>query len=194
MKIMVLGHKDHGKTTVAELLRNHFGFSFTDTTNKVLHITKKYLKDTGGTDDDVALFDLKYATDKDSVREVMKKALREYTKDDPARLIRDQFISCDIYAGCRSQTEFDAAKDLIDLTLWVKDDRKLENDSTMDIQFTEGMIELNNSGSIMQLERNIKGVLHELAGIDIRTYDKTLRHSIVSNMKSTQKHKISIPE
>lgn len=194
MKIMILGHKGHGKTTLAKILEKYFGFDFVDTTDKVCSIAKKYLKNNkdtvytvGSCKVDEFIFDNIYVNNKDAVRDILKAALRDYTKDDPARLIREQFMDCDVYAGCRSQIEYDAAKELIDLTLWIKDDRKLEDDPTMDIQLDDSMVVINNSGSITQLERNIKGVLCELAGLEINTHDKTFRDSIVSNMKSTQK-------
>lgn len=196
MKIMILGHRGHGKTTVAKILEKHFYFSFVDTTVKVCNIARHFLRNNEDTEYAVGNcevnehnFDSFYTKNKDSVRDIMKSALRDYTKDDPARLIREQFMVCDTYAGCRSQIEYDSAKELIDLTLWIKDDRKLEDDPTMDIQLDDSMIVINNSGSIMQLERNIKGVLCELAGLEINFFDKTIRDYIVSNMKSTQKHK-----
>jgi hypothetical protein len=197
MKIMVLGHKNHGKTTVANMLEYKFNFPFVDTTNYVINITRSFIYNNENPNvrdtKTVADFDHKLVTDKDSVRDLMKCALNEYTKDDPIRFIREQLTRSDVYAGCRSSIQYNAAKELIDLVLWVRDDRQEENDPTMDIQFDENeMILLNNSGTLLQLERNLKGVLHDLANTQIRTYDKTLRDSIISAMSSTQKSIVSL--
>lgn len=197
MKIMVLGHKNHGKTTVANMLDTKFNFRFVDTTNYVKEITKIFIHNSHSnpTNSTMPIFEFedKFRKDKDSVRDLMKCALDEYTKNDPIRFIREQLARSDVYAGCRSSIQYNAAKELIDLVLWVRDDRQEENDPTMDIQFNENeMILLNNSGTLLQLERNLKGVLHDLANTSIRTYDKTLRDSIISAMSSTQKSIVSL--
>ena len=185
MKIMVLGHKDHGKTTVAEMLHSRFGFRFTDTTKGVVELTKAFIRK--NPQPGIPEFECLYGSNKDSVRAVMVKALADYNQKNPSRFIKEQYKVCDVYAGCRSSTEYEAAKDIIDFTFWVQDPRKEENDPTMDIVFDPNtMIHINNNGSLLQLECNLKYTLYLLAGIPVHSHDITLRDAIVSNMKHTQ--------
>lgn len=187
MKIMVLGHKDHGKTTVAEMLQSKFGFRFTDTTEQLMQIARHYVQNTPSCGLNWVTFAEHYNKNKDLVRPLMKTALQQYTKNDPARFIKEQYEKCDVYAGCRSSTEYKAAKGVIDFTFWVQDPRKEENDPTMDIVFDpDTMIHINNNGSLLQLECNLKHTLYQLAGIPVHSHDITLRDAIVSNMKHTQ--------
>lgn len=186
MKIMVLGHKDHGKTTVAEMLHNKFGFTYRDSTNRVLEITRHYIQAGHAKGYNWVSFADQLTGNKDSVRHILKEALSAYTKTAPAKLIKEQYKLCDVYAGLRSDLEYQAAKNVIDFTFWVQDPRKEENDPTMDIVFDPNtMIHINNNGSLLQLEHNLKYVLYRLAGIPIYSHDVTLRDSIVSNMKNT---------
>jgi hypothetical protein len=187
MKIMVLGHKDHGKTTVANMLHTKFGFAYKDSTQRVLEITQKYIEARPLYPISKSAFLRKYKDNKNSVRDVLKEALTSYTQSNPAKLIKQQYEVCDVYAGLRSSVEYQAAKDIIDFTFWVQDPRKEENDPTMDIVFDpDTMIHINNNGSLLQLECNLKHTLYQLAGIPVHSHDITLRDAIVSNMKHTQ--------
>lgn len=186
MKIMVLGHKDHGKTTVANLLKSKFGFSFADTTQRLQKVVLNYIAKRP----ELSITETQYLkeleTNKDAIRPLMVIALTDHNQNDPARFIKEQYKICDVYAGCRSSTEYKAAKGVIDFTFWVQDPRKEENDPTMDIVFNpDTMIHISNNGSLLQLECNLKTVLYRLAGIPINLHDITLRDSIVSNKKHT---------
>ena len=186
MNIMILGHKYHGKTAVAQIMKNRFNILFEDTTLSLLDITKDYVvKAESSGQMSWAKFLGQYYNNKDSVRHIMVEALADYNKINPARFINEQYTKSDIYAGCRSQEEYNAAKPVIDFTLWVRDNRKEENDPTMKIQYEPHMIVIDNSGTLLQLEANTKKVLYNLAGIDIRTHDVCLRDSIVSNLAIT---------
>lgn len=179
---MILGHRYHGKTTLAKLLDYRFGFAFQDTTLPLRELTKEFLKNHPEFDMEPLDFHTKFHNDKDSVRHIMVDALADYNKDDPAQFIKDRFETSDIYAGCRSIAQYEAAKPIIDFTFWIKDSRREEDDPTMEIKYTPDMILINNSGTKLQLEYQVKRALHDLAGIDIRTYDKTLRDSIISSL------------
>ncbi len=186
---MVLGHKGHGKTTVAHILDYRFDFAFADTTNYVKSITLDFINaNPQVTKLSSSEFLEKFNDDKDSVRDLMKLALDNYTENDPTRFIRDRLEHSDVYAGCRSAIQFEQAKPLLDVIFWVRNDNLPEDDPTMEIAYDPScMILLNNSGTKTQLERNIKGELFKLAGVPIRTYDRCLRDSLVSSLETTQK-------
>jgi hypothetical protein len=192
MNIMILGHKEHGKTTLAELLNYRFGFTFVDTTIRLRDITKEYLTSNPQLGLSSGVFHQQFHTNKDKVRHVMVEALADYNKDDPVRFIKEQFERCNVYAGCRSNAQYEAAKPFIDLTFWIKDNRKEENDPTMEIEYQPDMILIDNSGTKLQLESKVKQALHQKAGVPIRMYDQCLRDSIVSSIALNPTNNISI--
>jgi hypothetical protein len=191
MNIMILGHRYHGKTTLAEILERRFNFAFQDTTRPLKELTGNFIEKHPEFGISLPEFKLKFAVDKDAVRHVMVAALADYNKDDPARFIKDRFERSNIYAGCRSIEQYAAAKSIIDFTFWITDSRREEDDPTMELKRTSDMIFIDNSGTKLQLEYQVKRALHNLAGTDIRTYDKTLRDSIVSNLNPSPN--LSIP-
>jgi hypothetical protein len=179
---MILGHRYHGKTTLAEILERRFNFAFQDTTRPLKELTGNFIEKHPEFGISLPEFKLKFAVDKDAVRHVMVAALADYNKDDPARFIKDRFERSNIYAGCRSIEQYTAAKSIIDFTFWITDSRREEDDPTMEIKRTPDMVFIDNSGTKLQLESRVKSALYDVAGIPIRLYDKSLRDSLVSSM------------
>lgn len=184
MNVMILGHKQHGKTTVGTILRNVYGFTVLDATEKLIEVAKRYVRD-NPTKAGMTLQGFNYALEygKDSVRRLLKEALTHYTKDDKSRFIREHFQLSDVYAGCRSSEEYQADTSLYDMVLWVRDTRKPEDDPTMEIEYDpDTMWLIDNSGTYAALEHSIKRALHQRAGIPMNTYDKTVRDSLITNL------------
>ena len=144
--IMILGHADHGKTTIAkQVVALKPEIKFIDSSqfamdSCVLPEAKKLVPDI--TIDDIKKF-------KPLMREFMCWAIKKYCVDDRAKLGKDIFEQSDMYVGCRSQDEYQAQIDagLIDLTFYVKNINKVENDPSMEIGFDPfTMILLQNDG------------------------------------------------
>jgi len=157
-KLLIIGHARHGKDTVAEMIRDTYGYNFKSSSEASLDIflydvlNKKYK--------------MNYLTrgqafrDRVNFRKIWHDEICEYNKDDKARLAKDIMSKNNIYVGMRSSVEIQACIDqgVFDLIIGVYDPRKaLEETDSFDISvFEESDIVLINSGTLDDLLRNVK--------------------------------------
>lgn len=165
-KILILGHKGHGKTTAAELLAET-GVLFTDSGERVIEIyVEDALKNASGQKIRPAVMEsliLEVKCLKDKYRAELKAAVRKYTQHDPTKLIREMLEVSDIYAGCRSTVEYEASKDLFDVILWIRRKDVLEDDPSMDIEFNpEEMVLVENPGEKKAFKELLLKTINEL--------------------------------
>jgi GTPase SAR1 family protein len=125
MKILILGHAEHGKTTVANIIRDEYHMNYKDSSMAAAEIfLYEKLKPT-----------FKYKSieecyeDRRNHRALWHEEIAEYNKKDPARLAREIMKDNDIYCGMRSQIELDATYEepgdgMFDLVIGVYDNRK----------------------------------------------------------------------
>ena len=124
MKILILGHKGHGKTTLANML-TRYGFRVKDTS--LINI-ERYAKEQKTTADAVL-------ANKDKHRVGLFNSLREYTKDDGARFAKEVLAQYDVYVGMRSYEEYEASKHLFDLVIRIEDlNKPKESVESFDLQ------------------------------------------------------------
>jgi dephospho-CoA kinase len=101
LKVLVIGHARHGKTTVSQILSSHFGLSFKDTSDAVCEIVIfDKLKDKFGYKTKEECF-----ADKENKRKEWFDAIKEYNEMDKTRLAKIIMENYDIYCGLRDATQ-----------------------------------------------------------------------------------------
>ena len=160
MKILVLGHKNHGKTTAAEILSRLLQISYADSSwfcgvKAVFPVLKeKYGYKTME----------ECHADRGNHRAEWYELIAAYNEKDPARLTREILAENDIYCGLRNDQEYNATWYLYDLILWIDASatKPLEPLSSMKITYDpHRMTLLDGNGDEAYLERQIVAVLQE---------------------------------
>ncbi|URC15224.1 dephospho-CoA kinase [Paraglaciecola Antarctic GD virus 1] len=145
MKYIVFGHKRHGKDAVCELLAEWSGMTHMSSS---WYCCKKFIFE------DMRL-DHNYESpeecfnDRNNHRQYWYESIRNYNKDDRARLGKEIFAEHDIYCGIRDQEEFDAIKaaGLFDAAVWIDASRRLppEEGNSMNLGPESADVILNNN-------------------------------------------------
>ena len=106
--IYVIGHAQHGKTTVARCLAGMLDCSYADSSLWMADkVVRPYLAEK---------FDVHYETveeahrDRYKWREEWKASIAAYNAEDPAKLSREIFFENRIYCGCRTLAEYTAGR------------------------------------------------------------------------------------
>ncbi len=155
-KIFVIGHGRHGKDTVGEIIQEICGLTFESSSMFCAeHVVIPWLKKLGITYDSL---DECYA-DRANHRVQWYEAIRDYNKDNEARLASAIFDKYDMYVGIRSRVEFLAARSLSDLSIWVEaSERVPQVDPTCKILSTDCDIIIDNNGT----EEDLRGKMVRL--------------------------------
>jgi hypothetical protein len=170
MKVMVIGHARHGKDTVGELLRKHYGLRFTSSSlfcaEKVMMPAFERLgAEMGGEGTPYASAEecFKYRHDH---RVFWHEQINKYCEDDLSRLAREILAANDVYCGCRNDREFLQAKGegLYDASLWVDASlrHKPEPRSSMKLEPWMADQVVDNNGTLEQLERNLVRIFNRI--------------------------------
>lgn len=161
-KILVLGWARHGKDTVAEILRDHYGFSFQSSSHFCAEIVcRPRMAELGITYD--SLEDC-YA-DRVNHRATWYEAIKAYNADDPARLAKGILEDGDLYVGMRSAYEFAEARKLFDHIWWVDATARglePEDRSSMDIDWEDSFRFINNGGTLEDLHNRIAEAMSDI--------------------------------
>lgn len=156
-KILIISGARHGKDTVAEMLRDLYGYSFESSSHAALRI---FLFD------ELLHHGLKYEnhqqaySDRVNHRELWYNLICEYNKDDPARLAKEIMKSSNVYVGMRSVTELKTClkNNVFDMVIGVYNPRKPKEDTssnTIDI-FEYSDIAICNNGTLDDLKRKVQ--------------------------------------
>lgn len=154
-KLLIIGHARHGKDTVAEMLRDKFGYVFQSSSYAAAKIFLfDALKDKYGYTTFSECFE-----DRVNHRAEWHDLICEYNKTDKARLAMDIMEYSDIYVGMRSDTELQQCLRLgiFDMVIGVYNPREpLEPASSFDIDiWKHSDIIIPNSGTLQDLEQRI---------------------------------------
>ena len=180
-KIVVIGHGRHGKDTVAEMLRDWYGLSFTSSS---LFCAERVMMPAFRTarlravdevpepfKEDVRSAHRTYANAADCYHDRHQSSavgdhrtfwFEEIAKycADPVRLGREILADHDVYCGIRSRREFHAVKNarLADLIIWVdaSDRLPLEQRSSMELEPWMADVVLDNNGTLEDLGRQLE--------------------------------------
>lgn len=179
-KVLILGHGRHGKDTAADILKEELDYQFISSSlfaaKRVMmpYFAKMgvhYASVEACYEDRHAVYWADWAPRrwllrllgieprKVEHRAIWYDQISAYNSPDKARLAREIMQECDIYVGMRSNEEYQAAKGLFDVTLWVDaglrvDYREPRNSFDIDFNLSE-MIWIDNNGSLEHLKRQV---------------------------------------
>lgn len=157
MSILIIGHMQHGKDTVAGIINDLYGLSFESSSVAAARI---FLFDKLKAKYGYQSFYECYQ-DRINRRDEWHDAICEYNRDDKARLAKDILSSADMYVGMRSNAEVEEClrQGLFSWIIGVYDpDKPLEPSTSFSINMWEkaDIIIPNKHGKLAELRERIK--------------------------------------
>ena len=161
-KILLLGYGRHGKDTVAEMLQDRYGFSFTSSSmfcaERVVFPRMADLYSNAQ----------ECFEDRHNHRARWYDLITEFNKPDASALGRAIFAEYDIYAGLRNSTEFHACKNagVFDVCVWVDRSKHLppEDRSSCTVEPWMADYVLDNNGDLDDLAFNLEQLMPRIMG------------------------------
>ena len=161
MKLLILGHANHGKSTVAEMFCKHVpSLSFMDSSRAALDIFLwERLRQLGY---HYPTLSAAYECRKSPhMRKIWHDEIAEFNADDPSRLAKRVLDMADVYVGMRAPREYESCRRqrLFKKIIWVYNPRIIhESDESMGIEYHSEMIYLCNDGTLDTLNKKIKAL------------------------------------
>jgi hypothetical protein len=155
MDILIIGHMQHGKTTVAEMLEDEYGLTFKDSSMASAEIfIYDELKDKYGYNSFEECLE-----DRKQHRPEWFKLICDYNYPDKSRLAKEILNRADIYVGMRSDDELQECikQNIFDLIIGVyRPSFPEEPKSSFDINLWEfSDIIIPNDGTLIDLRKKI---------------------------------------
>ena len=154
MKIVVIGHKQHGKDTLAELITKHSNLRCSGSSVKALEL---FLFDILADKYGYKTIEEAYE-DRDSCRQDWFESIAKYNTPDPTKLARQIMEENDIYVGIRNPIELDACLEegVFNFVIGIFDPRKpLEGLSNkIDVHKYSDLL-ITNDGNLQELEEKV---------------------------------------
>ena len=135
IKVLIIGHMRHGKDTLAEILRDHFGLSFISSSQACCDIfIFDELKEKYGYKTSEECFN-----DRFNHRNEWYQMICNYNKDDKARLAKEILKYNNTYVGMRDHAEIEECRKqgLFDLIIWVSAEKRLPIEDSSSFNITE---------------------------------------------------------
>lgn len=190
-KFLILGHARHGKDTVAEILRDEYGFTFTSSSLfcaekviwKAIHnqraaIDRHIAASSPGMSAEQLIEELgmmagreypSYAecfADRANFRAAWFSLIAAYCYPDKERLAREIFAENDIYVGIRNRRELNAVLNagLADVTIWVDASERVDQEpmASCTVEPWMAMFTIDNNGFAEDLRRNVHQLMSTL--------------------------------
>ncbi len=154
MKFFILGHGRHGKDTVAEILRDHYGILFESSSMLCAeHVVRPWLKEKGLVYESLE----KCYADRANHRIEWYNAIKDFNTPDLSRVSRTIFSDYDMYVGIRDRDEFLTSAHLADLSIWVDAFERIpQTDPTCKVLRTDADIIIDNNTSMEDLEKRVR--------------------------------------
>jgi hypothetical protein len=158
--LLILGHKEHGKTTLAEMICKHTGLTFEDSSMAAARIfIYNALKDKYNYKSFEECF-----TDRRNHRKEWFDLITEYNREKETRLAREILSGANIYVGMRREEELIASIDegLFDVIIGIFDPYKAlesKESNTADVFQYSDFIIWNNAG-LYNLEQKVKTIFN----------------------------------
>jgi gluconate kinase len=156
--LMILGYANHGKTTVAHFIVEHFNLRFVDTSEfiaKNIMVAKGYYSD------------IEQAFSKKTQdRALWYREVQNYNEEDAAALVKALLKDSDIYVGLRDKRELKkTVADIDPFIVWILDERK-PKESTDSCTVSQEMahIIVKNNGTEQELKQQLIELLTEPKG------------------------------
>lgn len=180
MKLMVVGHGRHGKDTVSEILRDHFGLTFQSSSQFCCDLfIFDELKDKYGYKTSKECYD-----DRHNHRSEWFDLICDYNKNDLARLGKALYEQYDVYCGLRNKHELGSLKrtGIIDAVIWVDRSKREPLESNKSMTITKDMADycINNNGTLEELQVNVYNLMFMLSlekEINYGIYRKTTKRN-----------------
>jgi hypothetical protein len=161
LRVMVIGHGRHGKDSVGDVLRDHYGAKFVSSSwfmaERVVfpHFSGKYASVQECYDD------------RANHRSTWFDLIAAYNGSDPTKLGRAIFVEHDLYVGNRNTREFNALKNagVFDVSLWVDACERVEyREPRSSLTIEPFMCDyiVDNNGTPAELERNVRVLFDRL--------------------------------
>lgn len=128
MKVLILGHGDHGKDTFAQYLVEHSGLSFISSSEFALDRAVWPRLNQFYRCKQHCFNDRKWH------RDLWRDLISQYNSPDKGRLCKEMLVDHDVYVGMRARDEYDVVRDLFYFIFYVFDPRK-PLESSMEIAF-----------------------------------------------------------
>jgi len=153
MKLLVIGHKEHGKDTACEYIRDRYGLTFQSSSVFCAErVVRPWLE---------KQHNITYGTleecfeDRVNHRAKWFQAICEYNVSNPARLCQEIFGAYDMYCGLRNVVELNALRKCgaFDVCVWIDASRRKPAESIESCTVSPGdadvIINNNESKEIM---------------------------------------------
>jgi dephospho-CoA kinase len=134
-KMLIIGHARHGKDSLAEIMRDEFGYTFQSSSQAASDIfLYAALKDKYGYQTSEECFE-----DRVNHRAEWKQMICDYNVDDRARLAKGILEKSDCYVGMRDWEEIDECKrqGLFDIIIWVDACERLPHEDASSFNITK---------------------------------------------------------
>lgn len=154
LKLCVVGHRQHGKDTVCEYLRDLFDLTFVSSS---MYCCQKFIfdqtKDLYGYKTVQECFD-----DRHDKRADWFVRISDYVKDNYSRLSTEILEQWDMYCGMRNRNELVTSYDLFDAFVWVDASKRkpMEAKDSMTILEMDTHCTIDNNGPADQLPRIVE--------------------------------------
>lgn len=155
LKFLIIGNARHGKDTLAELLNEHFGLSFVSSSAAAAEIfIYDELKEKYGYQTPEECFE-----DRMNHRSEWYEMIKDYNKDDRARLAKGILEKADCYVGMRERAEIAECinQGLFDLIIWVDASKRLplEGPDSFNIDMSCADIIVDNNGTYAEFVKKV---------------------------------------
>lgn len=154
MKILVLGHAQHGKGTFCELLTQYHGLECISSSRAALPYIAPVLRANRPGYEHLTNEDL--YLNRGRMRESWYEAIRLLNTPDKAALAKLICKDYDVYDGMRCVNEFVASAHLFDRIYWVDASRREPPDPTLTIFYDRRMTRVDNNGTLEDLENYVR--------------------------------------
>ena len=190
-KFLILGHARHGKDTVAEILRDEYGFAFTSSSlfcaekviwdavhNQQAAIDRHIAASSPGMSAGQLIEELEmmagreypsYAecfADRSNFRAAWFSLIAAYLHPEMERLGREIFAENDVYVGIRNKRELNAVLNagLADVTIWVDASERVDQEpvASCTVEPWMAMFTIDNNGTAEDLHRNVHQLMSTL--------------------------------
>lgn len=164
MKIVVFGHKRHGKDSACEFIQSHFGLSFMSSS---YFACQKFIFEEMREEHGYKTVDECFE-DRGNYRETWYNSICNYNAANPIRLGEEIFADYSIYCGIRSKVEFEALKaaGYIDLSIWIDASERLpgEDADSMTLSKDDADIVITNNTSESDFHERLSRAFKALRG------------------------------
>jgi dephospho-CoA kinase len=155
IKLLILGNARHGKDTFAEILKNNFGLSFISSSQAASDIfIYDKLKDKYNYKSPVECFN-----DRVNHRTEWYELIKEYNKEDRAKLAKEILQMADCYVGMREREEITECRKqcIFDIIIWIDASERLpmEDKSSFNIDKKCADILMENNGTLKEFEHKV---------------------------------------